>query len=363
MILGFLGLGLIGGSLAKTIRRKLPETVIKACDVDEESLLWAESDGVANHVHLGFDAKFFSDCDVILLCTPVHSNIEYLPKLKAVIKDDMILTDVGSVKGEISEIIIENGLEEYFVGGHPMAGTEKSGYRNSTDRLFENAYYILTPSEKVAEDKINKMVELIENIDAIPMVISAKQHDMATAAISHVPHVIAYSLVNLVKENDDSNETMKQIAAGGFKDITRIASSSAQMWKQICMANSENVCELLQRFIESLSQIKADIENGNENEICEYFDEAREYRNSFTDTSAGPIKKAYVLHLDLMDEPGALAVVATILAGSAINIKNIGIVHNREYEEGALKVEFYSEADMNKARTLLNKFHYRIYER
>ena len=167
---------------------------------------------------------------------------------------------------------------------------------------------------------------------AIPLILDYKQHDYVTAAISHLPHVIAASLVNLVRDSDSEEGIMKMVAAGGFKDITRIASSSAQMWQQICLTNTDNISTLLNDYIRSLQEFKNSLDSRKEKDLYDLFDSAREYRDSFINASSGPIKRSYVLTVDIADQAGSLAAITTILAVNGINIKNIGITHNREQE-------------------------------
>ena len=152
------------------------------------------------------------------------------------------------------------------------------------------------------------------------------------------------------------------IAAGGFKDITRIASSSPVMWQQICLTNRENILSLLSDYIASLQQIREEINSSSSDALYTFFEEARDYRDSFIDAGSGPIKKSYALRVDIADEPGALAAIATILALNLISIKNIGILHNREQESGILRVEFYDEESVSKASRLLCSKGYTIYE-
>ena len=154
---------------------------------------------------------------------------------------------------------------------------------------------------------------------------------------------------------------MKMIAAGGFKDITRIASSSAAMWQQICLTNTENIVRLLDDYVASLQQIRQEITSKAEEPLYDFFDSARIYRDSFISASSGPIKISYSLNIDVADEPGALATIATILALNQINIKNLGIVHNRESEDGVLHVEFYEETDMIRGSSILSTRGYHIY--
>lgn len=360
---GFIGLGLIGGSIARALRDKYnTEITIIAYDIDSNALSLAIEQGVADVITDSIDSTFFS-CDYLFLCAPVENNNDNLLKLKKYLSPDCILTDVGSVKSIIHEQIDESGLSEQFIGGHPMAGSERTGFANSKSRLLENAYYILTPSSTVSEEKVNAYSKLVKSMGAIPLVLNAQKHDYVTAAISHLPHVIAFSLVNLVKNNDSSDGIMKMIAAGGFKDITRIASSSSDMWQQICTTNSENISELLDKFISDLSTIKDLIDNKNSNELKNYFESARCYRDSFIDAGSGPIKKVYYLYVDIADEPGALASIATILALNNISIKNIGISHNRESQEGALRIEFYEESAIGLAKKLLSSKGYIIHDR
>jgi prephenate dehydrogenase len=195
-------------------------------------------------------------------------------------------------------------------------------------------------------------------IGAIPLVVPFAQHDYITAAISHVPHVISASLVNLVHDNDSEDELMKTIAAGGFKDITRISSSSPVMWQQICMTNSGNVSELLSKYIDSLCDIKKAIDDHDKDRLFEFFSSARSYRESFIETSSGPIQKTYVMHVEIDDQPGRLASVAVLLSQNNINIKNIGIVHNREYERGTLRIELHDKAGLDQAIATLSSNDY-----
>lgn len=145
MTIGFIGLGLIGGSIAKTIRRIHPDSIIYGFDTDIDSLKMAKEDGTLTQYFETLDSTF-SSCDIIFLCAPVSNNIEYLKELKGIISESCLLTDVGSVKEPIQSAIKELGMESNFIGGHPMVGSEKSGYAHANDHLLENAYYFLTPS-------------------------------------------------------------------------------------------------------------------------------------------------------------------------------------------------------------------------
>ncbi|MDO4463238.1 MAG: prephenate dehydrogenase [Bacillota bacterium] len=357
---GFIGLGLIGGSIARALRKFYPECRLLAYDINNKALEAAVKEGIIN-TPLSSINESFRSCDYIFLCAPVTENDNCLMELKKYLSPDCLLTDVGSVKTDIHKNIEKAGLSSQFIGGHPMAGSERTGYINSRALLLENAYYILTPCEGVPEEIISDFKELIASLGAIPLILTCSQHDYVTAAISHLPHVVAASLVNLIKASDSSDGIMKLIAAGGFKDITRIASSSPVMWQQICLTNGENISSLLGSYIDSLNRIKTEIDHAGGDSLYHFFDEARSYRDSFIDASSGPIKKSYSINIEIADEPGALAAIATILALHQISIKNIGIVHNREQEDGVLRVEFYHEESIEQASEILRSKGYTIY--
>ena len=360
--IGFIGLGLIGGSIAKKIHTLYPDVTIIATAGHKETITEAYEQHLISNQTLCEIGDFY-DCDYIFLCTPVRRNIDYLRQLKGKIKPGCIITDVGSVKTDIHEEVIALDMEDCFIGGHPMAGSEKTGLNNANEYLLENAYYILTPTAKTDPVRLEELRSIVTQLGAIALVLDYHLHDYATAAISHLPHIIAYSLVNLVKKSDDENETMKTIAAGGFKDLTRIASSSPVMWQNICQSNSGQIVRLIDAYEEMLEKTKHDILASDAGALLADFQSAKDYRDSIAITNKGPIREIYELYLDLIDEAGEIATVATILASNNLSIKNIGIIHNREFEGGVLRLEMYDRESFDSAVQLLRKHHYTIYER
>lgn len=365
---GFIGLGLIGGSIARALKRSCPQVRIMAYMRTRSKLEQAKADGIVDVILDGID-ETLSQCDLIFLCTPVEYNAQYLRAIRPYLKDGALITDVGSTKMSIHEEILRQGLADRFVGGHPMAGSEKTGYENSSDHLLENAYYIVTPPEGVSEvlplpeqpENVRRILAVAEAIGAIPMVLDYREHDRVVAAISHLPHLVASSLVNLVKDSDTPMGTMKQVAAGGFKDITRIASSSPEMWEQICMTNTVPIADILERYIASLNQVLAQIKGRDSGGIYRLFETSRDYRNSITERAKGSVEPSYEFSVDVADEVGAISTISVILAAKGISIRNIGINNNRERGEGALKIAFYSEEAMEAAVRQLEKYKYEIF--
>ena len=241
-----------------------------------------------------------------------------------------------------------------------MAGSEKTGYENSTDHLLENAYYMITPPDGASSENIERMVSIAKALNAIPMVLSCQEHDKAVAAISHLPHVVASSLVNLIQQTDSPQHTMRQIAAGGFKDITRIASASPEMWEQICMTNTDNIIFLLQAYIHSLNQTLEALTKRDSHTIYQLFSDSKTYRDSISDRNRGAMEPEYSFSVDIVDEVGSISTLSVILASKGISIKNIGINHNREHGEGALRISFYDKDSMEAAWAQLTRYKYEL---
>lgn len=361
--IGFVGLGLIGGSIVKALKSKHPDYHITAFSRSQAPLLQAMEEGMIDEITTAIDEQF-GRFDYIFLCTPVEYIAMYLEKIKPFIKESCVITDVGSVKTYIHKAVEQLGMEDNFIGGHPMAGSEKTGYAHSSALLLENAFYAITPTRKTKQTTLDAYVRMVQDMGAVPVVLDYEKHDYSVAGISHVPHIIASSLVNLVQDNDSDDQTMKMMAAGGFKDITRIASSSPEMWEQICETNSQAISTLLQKYIDSLSEIKQSIDSHDKSYIHDMFEKSKEYRDSIIDRkkgAKGPIQPIYSFYCDLVDEEGSLATVAGILASKHLSIKNIGIVHYREFTRGALLIEFYKEDAMNAAIIELKEHAYTIY--
>ncbi|MCR4604609.1 MAG: prephenate dehydrogenase [Eubacterium sp.] len=361
--LGFIGFGLIGGSIARALKKRGASIrVLVYTRRENPELDKGVSEGVIDELTYEI-GDAFSSCDIVFLCTPVKTIVSFLPKLKNVLKPDCIITDVGSVKGDIMKAAKESGLEDRFIGGHPMAGSEKTGYENSTDILLENAFYILTPTEKTSKKNIDTLQAVVIATGAECIILPPDRHDEITAAISHVPHLVAVALVNLVKTNDDEDQLMKYLAAGGFRDITRIASSSPKMWEDICLTNSESIIAFLDKFGNILRSYKEAIEKKSGDYIYEAFDEAGEYRDSIPSKKAGALPVQYDIYVTIDDKAGAIASLASILSAESINIRNIGIVNNREFIDGVLRLELNSKNDADRARELLKKHNYEIVDR
>ncbi len=359
--IGFYGLGLIGGSLAKAIQERHPEIEMVATSGHLETVQEAFAAGVIKNDTL-LSAQELAACDLIFLCAPVSRNLAFLKELTPYLGPKTILTDVGSVKYSMHEAAQSLGLSDRFIGGHPMTGSEKTGFVNADAILLENAYYLLAPEADVPEEKVQRFVYFIATLGALPLVLDPKEHDRITAAVSHLPHVIAASLVNLLERTDDREEIGKRIAAGGFRDITRIASSSPDMWESICLENRREILHLITEFETELQNIKAKIDAGEAEEIRGFFSSAKNYRDSLA-VRTSKTATVHELYSELSDREGQIAKVTSLLADAHINLRNIGIIHNREYEQGVLRIEFSDSEALLRAHRCLTEAGYTIYRR
>jgi prephenate dehydrogenase len=269
---------------------------------------------------------------------------------------------VGSTKSDVHSFINDMKLNSRFIGGHPLAGSEKSGFSASRANLFENAYYCITPTDSTTEESKANLISIVKDMGAIPLEITPEEHDRAVAAISHIPHVIAALLVNLTGKLDDSRNIMKTLAAGGFKDLTRIASSSPELWEGICFSNRDEIIEILKELEHGIKSFENDLKDGSKEAVRDFFKSARDLRNTFSERKS-LIQKTFDISVDVDDRPGIIAVIASALAKENINIKNIGILNSRENEEGALEIQFENEESRNLGLKTLVKLGYNAKEK
>lgn len=355
-----IGLGLIGGSLAKALKERLNIPEIKAVDVSKLSINQALTEGYISKGYTEINEDVYNS-DLIFICTPVKNAIEYIKKLSEKVGKNCIITDVVSTKSEIVNFVNSMDNPPCFIGGHPMAGTEKSGFKSSLSHLFENAYYILTPTKSTKETDINIMSNIIKSIGGIPIVTDADEHDFVTATISHVPHIIASALVNLVGKSDYPDGKMQTLAAGGFKDITRIASSSPEMWENVVLSNTQKIKGVLDSFVETLYEFKQHMDNNDSKGINTYFRTAKELRDSLPDNRKGLLISLYEIIVDVVDKPGTIGEIATILGSNGVNIKNINVSNSREFEQGCLRITLPDSDSVKNAVVLLSDQGYKVY--
>ncbi|ADU30144.1 prephenate dehydrogenase [Evansella cellulosilytica] len=358
-----IGLGLIGGSLALSIKKEHPECEIIGFDVDKEAVKLALSLQIIDRISIRYESDA-SNVDLIILATPVVSSIEVLSKLESIsLKQNCLITDVGSTK----RTIVEKGKQltkddVFFIGGHPMAGSHKTGVAASNVRLFENAFYIITPSEGTPSSKVIQLQNWLRGTKARFIELNPDDHDKFTGMVSHLPHVVAAALVRQTGEMGKAYPVVSQLAAGGFRDITRIASASPTMWRDILLQNKDILLSMLKEWDSAMKQVVEMLEEEDGEEIFRFFSEAKQLRDQLPVGQKGALMPFNDLYVDVPDHPGVISDVTSILAEERISITNIQIIEAREDIMGVLRLTFRSKEDLNTAKKVLSNHMYETYD-
>lgn len=361
--IAIIGVGLIGGSIALSLRQD-PQVSVVGFDVRQECLDKALTSGV---IHAGTTdlQTAVREANIIFIAAPVeqiYATLDRLPSLS--LQPGVIVTDVGSTKSGIVRYAREKMPREVtFIGGHPMAGTHKSGVEAASDRLFENAYYVLTPASDVPEDQVEKLASLLALTRAKVIRMDPDEHDQVVGSVSHFPHILASALVNLVASYDDSNPWHHRLAAGGFRDITRIASSNPRMWRDVLLNNREHLLRIAEDWAKALDNVLGLVKEGDAEQIEHFFRTARDFRDGLPERKKGAMPPLYDLYIDIPDHPGEIGRITTLLGAKNINITNLQIRETRDDILGVLRITFRSQLELEKGEELLCYFGYNVYRR
>lgn len=288
--LAILGVGLIGGSLARALRSQNACGTVVGFGRSEDRLKIAVELGVIDEYSLDA-AEVVKDADVIVLATPLLTIDSLLEQIKGAIKEGAVITDVGSAKGcvvESANKILTSSQLKTFVPGHPIAGTEKTGVEASFTELFEDHLVILTPTAEADGNAYQQVRNMWELTGARVVDMEVGHHDAILASTSHLPHLLAYALVDCLAGKDEREEIFKY-AAGGFADFTRIASSSPQMWHDVCFSNKQSLLQVLEHFDKYLMEIKKAIEQGDSEGLLKIFTRAKKARDEFAQKRSAAI--------------------------------------------------------------------------
>jgi prephenate dehydrogenase len=325
------GVGLIGGSLAAALRALPDAPRVTGIDRDESALAVALESGVIDDAAPveAFDPTLLT-ADLVVLATPAAVASEWLEMLGEVGYTGVV-TDVASTKAAIVEDaarLLAPGAT--FIGGHPMAGSEKSGVAAADASLFAGAYYVLTPAGDTDADDYRRLHQLVTSIGARVFALDATAHDEAVAAISHVPHVAASALTNLAAERADTGSDVLRLAAGGFKDMTRIAAGSPDLWTGICLDNGEAVARGLDELGAQLAEFAGLVRAGDRAGVRAWLARAADVRRSLPARWVPASEKLRELTVAMSDRPGAVSAITRAAARAGCNIEDIGIDHVTE---------------------------------
>lgn len=351
-----IGLGLIGGSIALAIKKEHPNCTIFGYDINEDQRKLAKSLQVIDEIAIELESVI-PDCDFIFIAVPVKQSELLIEEIATYqFKKSVIISDVGSTKEQIvkkAELLRSKGIT--FIGGHPMAGSHKSGVVAAKAHLFENAFYILTPNDEQTQKEIALLKYLLNGTKANFITLSPMEHDRIAGVISHFPHIIAAGLVHQAKNYKAEDSLVSRLAAGGFRDITRIASSNPVMWRDILLQNKESLLEMFDVWAKEMAKVRQYIETDNGDKIYDYFSSAKGFRDELPTHTKGAIPSFYDLYVDVPDYPGIISEITGYLAEARISITNIRIIETREEIYGVLRLSFQSEEDRENAKACIEQ--------
>lgn len=272
------GVGLIGGSLAQAAKERKVVGEVVGVGRSEERLKRACEAGIIDSYTAGIDDSL-GTVDLMVIATPVCMIADLVEKMIPFLKEGTVITDVGSVKKGIVEQVeglIPDNL--YFIGGHPIAGTENSGFEHSFSTLFENRKCILTPVKSTNQQALKQVQELWSRVGSIVVCLNCDEHDEILAAVSHLPHMVAYGMVNCLLTIEGFEENIFSFSAGGFKDFTRIAGSDPAMWRDIALMNRDKLLLMIERFQSYLDNLKEAIEQKDGEKLFSEFQKSRTFK-------------------------------------------------------------------------------------
>jgi prephenate dehydrogenase len=336
MRVALLGTGLIGGSIGLALRKLAGVEEVVAYDLDPGARDLAVERGAA-HRSAGSPAEAVADADVVFVAAPVGAIAELIHAVGPAIKPGAVVTDVGSTKSRLV-IEVEKSIPDgvSFIGGHPMAGTEDQGVAAADPALLEGCWWILTPTDRVDAAAYQTLHSLLSRIGARVMALDAAKHDELMAVISHLPHLTATTLMNLAAERGEEHAGLLSLAAGGFRDVTRVAASNPDIWLDICAENGEAISAVLRGFAGRLLELSELVEARRGSDLRKRFEAAREARRNL------PGKKVdgelVELLIPVPDRPAVLAEVTTSIGDLGINIEDLQITHAEEGGRGMLRL-------------------------
>jgi len=352
--ISILGTGLIGGSLGLAWQERRPDCTIVGHD-RPEVLETAESRGAIDE-KAADPVTAVDDADLVVLATPLSTILKLLDTIADHVPEGAFITDVGSVKQPVLDQAADVLPDHvHFLGGHPMAGAEHGGIEHADPLLFENAVYALcarnTDHEQVL-DEFGPVVDLVEATGARPLPLSPDRHDRLVAAVSHLPQLLAVALVNTVAESDDATTAANlplKLAGGGFRDMTRIASSPFEMWRDVLVGNEGAIHDAISQFRRTLRSLRNRLIENDLDGLEAAFGDAREARDAVPGDSKGFLHPLADVYVRAPDEAGVIHDLTGHLLEADLNVKDIELQTIREGTGGTFRLAFDDGADADAA--------------
>lgn len=316
-----IGLGLIGASLALALAEQGYEVAGEDSDTGVTSKALERK--VISRIGI------VSDAVVTFVCTPVTTVLEEVQR--ALSSTSGIVTDVGSVKAHVAAAV----HDPRFIPGHPMAGSELDGLDGADATMFDKAVWVLCPASNTADDTFTRVAALVTSFGAEVVALDPTTHDDVVAIVSHVPHLTAATLMRLADNHSEEHLALLRLAAGGFRDMTRIASGRPGIWLDICEQNKDAIVRGLSSLIDGLQHMRDVVAGGQRDELLSMLTQARQARTNLP-ISAGPVDHLSEVRIPIPDRPGAAAEVFTLSGELSVNIFDFEIVHSLEGDRGVM---------------------------
>lgn len=338
------GVGLIGGSIALGARQRFLAERVVGMDPDPTATEVARFHGVVDEAHLHVGG-WLEEADLVVLATPVRALVPLAREAAAFLRPDAIVTDVGSVKGEV----VSSLRELRFVGGHPMAGSDRAGVQHADAALLENAVWVLTPDAHTDEEALGRVRGFVEHLGARPLEIDPERHDRLVATVSHLPYLSALALTQLTMD-DGERDLMALLAAGGFRDLTRVASGSPVMSRDMVVGNAGAVRGALRAFRHTLEELEATLDDPDA--LLRRAEAAKRARDGIPVVKRSLLPRRPEVVLAVPDRPGELARITAACFEAEVNIKEIEVLSVRE-AGGAVRLGFEDDDELERGVTAL----------
>ena len=344
------GVGLIGGSVALGLRERFLASEIVGFDLEPSVLSEALGMGVIDRAELSLGA-WLETADLVVLAVPVRALPLLARDLARFAGENTVFTDVGSVKGALLEGLADLplGFRQSFVAGHPMAGSEKGGVKNANAALLQNAIWVLTPSQENRSEAVGRVRLLVDSLGAKSVVLEARAHDRLVAMVSHLPYLSALALTRMVARHED-RDGLALLAAGGFRDLTRVASGDPTMSRDMVVENKTALREALSRYRAELESLEAMLFAPEM--LLDAALEGKRTRDSLPVVKRSLLPILHDVVVALSDKPGEFAKVATLLGDANLNIKDVEVLTNRD-QGGSMRLGFVSLEEAQTARSVL----------
>lgn len=352
------GLGLMGGSLAWAFKKFVPGLEVAGVDIDPEVTRAALEKGVID-VTESLDLQRPERYRFVFLAVPVGAIAPIAARIIPRLSPGAVVTDLGSVKGrvhdEVRALIPAGAHAVRFIGGHPMTGSEVQGLLGADPHLFENAVYVLTGRNDVdaPDEAFDGLRSLLEKTGAMIVEMPVELHDRVVAYVSHLPYLTAVSLVNTLRRAFTTASEPLGLAAGGFRDGTRVAACSPSLFREILESNGPRVIESLDMLLEELSEARRELVEGLSPELQARLERARELRSTLPQRHRPYPLAAFEIGVQAEDRPGFLGELAVLLGQHRINIKDFVLMHVRELESGTIRLTFERESELERALGVL----------